>query len=175
MKCAMTAACRGLCLVAVLTTTFAAHSAAFGAGEQQTPAAAGQAGDIALQPNGELRGQIVNRQGRPVAMTQVAVIQNQKLVARAKADMTGRFAVAGLRPGVYEIHSAAGIKSVRLWAPQTAPPASQQAMLLISDGQTARAQFDYRAYRPAIRGAIAGGLVTGLTYWALDYNADDAS
>ena len=168
-------ACRGICFVVALSTTLATQSVVRGAPGHQALTRLGQAGDVSLHENGELRGQVLDQQGRPLALTKVAILQRQELVGYAKTDITGRFVVRNLQPGVYQIQSAAGIKSVRLWAPRTAPPAAQQAVLLVSEGPATRAQIDTRRYGPAIRGAIAGGLLTGLTFWALDYNKDDAS
>ena len=70
------------------------------------------------------------------------------------------------------VHAVGG-RSVRLWASQTAPPVAQQAVLIIADRDVVRGEIDMDKYGPAIRGAIAGGVITGLTFWALDHN--DAS
>ena len=166
---------RGICLLVALSTTLVSHSSVLGAPGQPANSKFRRSADVSLQANGELRGQVLDQQGRPQALTKVAILQNQKLVGYAKTDVAGRFTVRGQKPGAYQIQSAAGVKSVRLWAPQTAPPASQHAILLVGEGPTARAQVDIQQYGPAIRGAVAGGLLTGLTYWALDYNSDDAS
>ncbi len=165
----------GSCLLAALVTMLAAHASANGATGEPVGSSFRPTADVSLHGNGELHGQILDPQGRPLALAEVAILQQQRLVGRARTDVTGRFAIGGLKPGAYQLQSAAGVQAVRIWASQTAPPAAKQAVLLVSDGQAARAQMNYRAYGPAIRGAIAGGLVTGLTYWAIDHNDDDAS
>ncbi|MDP6555959.1 MAG: carboxypeptidase-like regulatory domain-containing protein [Pirellulaceae bacterium] len=160
---------RGICLLVALSTALATQSTVFGAGlnaKTRSP----RTEDVSLQAGGELRGQILDQQGRPKALTKVVLLQNQQAVGYAKTDITGRFIIPGLKPGAYQIQSEIGSKSVRLWAPRTAPPVAQQAVLLVADSNTARAQIDTRVYGPAIRGAIAGGLLTGLTYWAFDQN-----
>ncbi len=160
---------RGTCMLVALSTLFAAQSAVFGA-DLNTKTKSHRADDIALKVDGKLRGQILDHQGRPSAFTKIVIVQRQQAVGHAKTDITGQFVLRGLKPGVYQIHSEVGSKSVRLWAPQTAPPAAQQAVLLVGDANTVRGQIDMQTYGPAIRGAIAGGLLTGLVYWAIDSN-----
>lgn len=167
---------RGICLALALSTAMAGQSVLAATG--QNVKAKSQTNDISLSANGELRGQVVDQQGRPQALTNVAVFQQQKVVAHTKTDVLGRFAIRGMKPGAYQIQSAVGGKSVRLWAAQTAPPVAQQAVLVVADKNVSRANLGGdvfgggggSTYGPAIRGAIAGGLVTGLTYWGLDYN-----
>ena len=160
---------RGICWLVALSTILASQSAVLGAGLNATTKSI-RTDDVSLQADGELRGHILDQQGRPKALTKVVLWQNQRVVGYAKTDITGRFIIRGLKPGAYQIQSEVGGKSVRLWTPQTAPPVAQQAVLLVAGSETARAQIDTAKYGPAIRGAIAGGLLTGLTYWAFDYN-----
>ncbi len=160
---------RGTCLLVALSTLLAAQSAVFGT-ELSANTKSLRADDVALQGAGELRGQILDHQGRPSALTKVVILQQQKVVGLAKTDITGQFVVRGLKPGAYQIQSAVGNKFVRLWAPRTAPPVAQQAVLLVGNTNTVRGQIDMQTYGPAIRGAIAGGLLTGLVYWAIDNN-----
>jgi hypothetical protein len=159
----------GVCLFVAFSTLLATQSTVFGA-DLNARTKSLRSVDIALHANGELRGQVLDQQGRPKALTKIVLIQNQRAVAFAKTDITGRFAINGLRPGAYQIQSEVGSKIMRLWAPQTAPPAAQQAVLLVGNSDTVRAQIDMQTYGPAIRGAIVGGLLTGLVYWAIDNN-----
>ena len=162
------------CLLVALSTILASQSAVFGAGLNATSKSP-RTDDVSLQAGGELRGQILDQQGRPKAFTKIVLWQNQQVVRNAKTDLTGRFIMRGLKPGAYQIQSEVASKSVRLWAPRTAPPVAQQAVLLVTGSETARAQIASGRYGPAIRGAIAGGVITGLTYWALDYNKKSGS
>jgi len=165
---------RGICLLTALSTVLAAHTAVLGATGPN--AKFPRTDDVSLQANGELRGQILDQQGRPQSQTKVVFLQNQKVMGYAKTDVTGQFVIRGLQPGAYQIQTEVGGKPVRLWAPQTAPPVAQQAVLLVADGDIARAKGDtIDKYGPAIRGAVAGGLLTGLTWWALDYNKSSGS
>lgn len=127
--------------------------------------------DVALQEGGVLRGQLVTSTGLPEKSARVVLLQNQELIAAAETSPEGHFAVSGLRPGVYQIETDRGGGAYRLWAPQTAPPSANQGVLLVTGDEVARGQhIDMDRYGPAIRGAIAGGLITGFTYWALDHN-----
>ena len=128
--------------------------------------------DAALHEGGTVYGQLVDEEGIPGKAVQVVVRHNQRVVAVAKTDARGRFAVSGLRGGVYEVQTTRGSEVYRLWAPNTAPPAAKRSILLVTGDTVVRGQIDMDRYGPAIRGAIAGGLVTGLTYWAIDYNPD---
>jgi hypothetical protein len=125
--------------------------------------------DAALQAGGTLYGQLVDAEGIPRKAAQVALRHDQRVIAVAKTDAQGRFAVSGLRGGIYQVETTFGSQTYRLWAPNTAPPAARESILLTS-GDIVRGQIDMDRYGPAIRGAIAGGLLTGLTYWAIDYN-----
>lgn len=160
---------RGTCFLAALSTLLATQSVVLGGG-LDAEAKSRRTNDIALKADGELRGQILDQQGRPKALTNVVLVRNQKAVGYAKTDITGRFVIRGLKPGAYQIHSEVGRKSVRLWAPQTAPPIALQAVLLVGNSDTVRGQIDMQTYAPAIRGAIAGGLLTGLVYYLVDNN-----
>jgi hypothetical protein len=126
--------------------------------------------DASLQDGGVLFGQLVDQQGIPRKAVQVVLRQGQHVVAATKTDSLGRFSISGLRAGVYQIETAQGEKVYRLWSPTTAPPAAQQNILMVTANDVVRGQIDLSTYGPAVRGAIAGGLITGLTYWALDHN-----
>lgn len=126
--------------------------------------------DVALQEGGVLNGQLLDQAGKPKAATPVVVAQKGKVVVIAKTDKQGRFSIRGMRGGVYELANEHGNGVYRLWAPETAPPAAKTGVLMVVNESVVRGQLDGADYGPAIRGAVAGGLLTGGTYWALDYN-----
>ncbi|MCG8450893.1 MAG: carboxypeptidase-like regulatory domain-containing protein [Pirellulales bacterium] len=105
---------------------------------QAAPVAAPR--DVALQNGGVLVGLIVDAQGVPVAKSPVSVRLAGKEAARGVTDQAGRFAVANLKGGVYELTTAGHVGVYRLWAPRTAPPASQQGLMLVSQPDLVRAQ-----------------------------------
>lgn len=109
--------------------------------------------DVALQENGVVLGQVVDAQGIAVAMAPVAISSGGKEIARTQTDSTGKFSVSGLKGGVYQV-AAAGQQGVyRLWAPRTAPPAAQQGLMVVSQGNLVRAQ------------SVPGGHFQGIMSW----------
>ena len=92
--------------------------------------------DVALAAGGVLHGQVLDPQGQPQGKLAVRLVQKNEIVATATTDAQGKFAVADLRGGVYEVHAGASAGVYRLWAANTAPPVAQSSALLV-DGQTA--------------------------------------
>ena len=82
--------------------------------------------DIALADGGVLHGQVVDLQGGRVANVPVSVKAQDREVARAITTAEGRFAVQGLRGGVYQVAAGEGQGVYRLWAANTAPPSAQK-------------------------------------------------
>lgn len=134
----------------------------------------GVTSDIALQNDGVLRGQFVNKAGVAKANETVVIAQKGKAIAVGKTDKQGRIAAHGMRPGLYKIETAKTSGVYRLWAPGTAPPKAKSAFLVVEDESVVRGQDPtfLEEYGPAIRGAAAGGAAgAGLT-WLLDENPD---
>jgi Carboxypeptidase regulatory-like domain len=96
--------------------------------------------DVALSSGGVFSGQVVDAEGRSQAGSSVMVCQQQQVVATATTDQQGQFSIRGLQGGVYQVVAGQGMKSFRLWAPDTAPPGAQQSALLVADGQSVRGQ-----------------------------------
>lgn len=97
--------------------------------------------DIALQPGGVLNGQVLNEQAVAQGQAQIAVVYQGKPLTVTETDKEGRFLLAGLEPGVYELHLAQGGGAFRVWAPRTAPPAADQGILLVQDSRVVRGIF----------------------------------
>ena len=96
--------------------------------------------DVALHQGGKLVGQMLNAQGTAIAGATVSVTTAGKEVARVQTDVAGKFQVAGLKGGVHQVATAGQQDVYRLWAPQTAPPAAQQGLMLVSSTDTVRGQ-----------------------------------
>lgn len=94
--------------------------------------------DVALQPGGILTGQVLNEQAVARAQSKIAVVHKGKPVTVTETDQAGRFVLTGLKPGVYELHLAEGGGAYRVWAPNTAPPAAEQGVLLVEDSRVVR-------------------------------------
>ena len=100
--------------------------------------------DVALAQGGMLRGQLVDPNGQSLGLTEVKLVQNNRIVAATHTDAQGTFQLDGLRGGVYQVHTDLPVGVFRLWAPQTAPPAAQASVLVIDGNQTIRGQKPLR-------------------------------
>lgn len=100
--------------------------------------------DVVLQEGGILTGQVLDAAGAPVAATPVAVVDQDRAVATALTGDDGRFAMTGVKAGVYQVATAKGVTVCRLWAPRTAPPSALPDALVVN-GET------------VVRGAMNGG------------------
>ncbi len=96
--------------------------------------------DVKLHEGGVLTGQVLNAQGAAVANSPVSVRSAGKEVVRVQTDQAGKFSIAGLQGGVHEVVTVESQGVYRLWAPHTAPPAAQQGLLLVSNGDLVRGQ-----------------------------------
>lgn len=145
---------------------------------QQTVLAAGAAvedssptiADLALQDGGVLNGHLISVQGNALANADVAVYQRGQRVATKKTAADGKFQIAGLRPGVYDVVAADTRKQYRAWAPGTAPPNAKLVARFIHPGAPPKVVFP-RAYRQrwlSPRGLQPGELLRfGLTAGAI--------
>jgi len=136
-----------------------------------------QVRDVALQSAGVLQGQVVDAQGAPQAKAQVAAVQNGKAVAVAQTDAAGRFTLASMSGGVYELQTASNTDVYRLWAPRTAPPAAQDSVLLVNDqnvvlGQHQQGALGWLANPWVLAGIVAAAIAIPL---AVANDDDDAS
>jgi hypothetical protein len=95
--------------------------------------------DVSLQAGGVLRGAVVDPNGKPVANTPVAIGQNGKLLHEIQTDAEGRFEVAGMSEGTYQIASEAKAQNYRLWQ-ASAPAQSKEGVIHVLPHGTARGQ-----------------------------------
>ncbi len=104
------------------------------------PSASPEPLDVSLEENGTLFGLVVDAQGRPLAQTAVTMRQANREVVRFATDREGRFMVAGLRGGTYEIATLRTAGLYRLWAAHTAPPSARPGVLIVDGGPQVRGQ-----------------------------------
>lgn len=104
--------------------------------------------DIGLE-QGVFAGRVVDHTGTPAKNAEVVVRQGSHEVAKTTTDANGRFAVKGLRGGVYEIASGKTVGTYRVWQSEVAPPAAKEQALLVLGENGTRGQF----------GAMGGGTV----------------
>jgi len=102
--------------------------------------------DVALADGGTFVGQVVDRQGVPLAGTAVVVRQNEQEVASTVSDANGQFRLSGLRGGLYQVTAGQGVAIYRLWAPNTAPPTAQTSALIVSGNELVRGQGDSHGF-----------------------------
>ena len=140
------------------------------AAELQGPATTvKRAPSIALHEGGVLYGQVVDAKNKPVANQQVRILSQGRLVIATKSNAEGRFGAQKMRGGIHTIELGGTSQSVRLWAPTTAPPSADQAVVIVAgEGPVVRGQEDdtnQRRRRLILLGLAGAGLA-----WALDNN-----
>jgi len=124
--------------------------------------------DVTLHPGGVLLGQAVDTQGGALMNTSVVLKSGSKEVARVQTDRAGKFAVQGLQGGVYEVDSVGQRSVYRLWAPNTAPPAAQKGVMLVSGNSFVRGQgcgCGVVDCGGACGAGVSGGTMQGIGAW----------
>lgn len=86
--------------------------------------------DVALDADDTLAGQLVDPQGQAISRAAV-VIQQGDHGRQLVTDEEGRFAVAGLRGGVYQVQTATTSGTYRCWTHSAAPPTATRSILLV--------------------------------------------
>jgi len=97
--------------------------------------------DVALRPGGVLVGQVMDPQGAARAGTAVSIWQNEREVVSTQTDANGIFAAQGLRGGMYQVLTPEGQAACRFWAPDTAPPAAADAVVVVTGQELVRGQM----------------------------------
>ena len=122
----------------------AAPQCALHAGEK--PAAAKKkptVADVSLTDQGALSGAVVSETGKPVDGAIVTLTKEGKPVAKTTTNAQGKFALASVKSGSYELKAGHTTRLVRLWNSDVAPPASAEKATLVMDSTTVRAQDGY--------------------------------
>ena len=99
--------------------------------------------DIALAKDGVIRGRVLKVDGTPIDGARVHLKQKEKIVAALVADKEGRFAVKGLKSGLYQIDAPTGSGLYRFWTKETAPPSAKPQALLVAKAPVVRGQYGY--------------------------------
>lgn len=120
-----------LACLGILVPASALEPATAAIDSRQTPPVV----DVMLDDGGALQGQVVDVQGKPLAQSVLSIRQADREVATAVSDPSGRFRVAGLRGGMYQIVAGEATHVYRLWAPRTAPPSAQPGAFVVVGGQ----------------------------------------
>ena len=121
--------------------------------------------DVALEPGGILRGQVVQPDGTPVTGARVTLRSANQTVAATSTNERGEFVVSGLRGGVYQIVLGDMQRTIRAWSANTAPATARSGVLLVRSVSVVRGQaggvFSGILGSPlAMAGVMAAAMVT---------------
>ncbi|MEK6247530.1 MAG: carboxypeptidase-like regulatory domain-containing protein [Planctomycetales bacterium] len=136
--------------------------------------------DIELADGGVLKGQIVNPAGTATAEQTIVIHSAGQMVAGTTSASDGTFTIHGLKGGTYQIVTGKHQFPCRLWARGSAPPLSQQSILLVTHQAQVRGQFpNFNPVVPSINpmapwATAAGILILGGIGWGIYEIADDS-
>lgn len=158
--------CVGMATVGILLPN---TGAVIGAEKQVAAKPATSIVDVSLIDGGVLQGQVVSPQGQVVTNAPIVLQQGNQEVAKATTDKDGRFALKGVKGGVYVVSTNGAVGVVRAWTPRTAPPSSVNGLLLVPGDTTARAQLGPR--NGGLGAIVMLGLVGTVLAVSLDHNS----
>lgn len=163
--------CSALGALALSLTLLTAPTSA----AEPTPSPAPQlVRDVALGPDGILRGRVFAPSTRPL-WVRIEPAGGPRNAGATVAVDQGRFAVAGLRRGMYHVSLGGGPASVaqvyRVWEAGIAPPAAAAEMILVA-GPPAVVRGQRPVTMPAVSlkqaalysGIVAGAVATPIIY-----------
>jgi hypothetical protein len=96
--------------------------------------------DVKLQEGVVLVGFAVDDQGAPMAGIPVSLRSNGQELAVGVTNPDGIFAFRGVHQGIYQVASGKSVGTFRVWTVETAPPAAQQAALVVVTDGVVRGQ-----------------------------------
>ena len=96
--------------------------------------------DVELTIDRSMVGQLVNHNGIGIASAPVEIWQKAQLIQTSMTDEEGRYRLASLDGGTYEINFGDRIQPARCWTSGTAPPNSIASLRSIADEEVVRAQ-----------------------------------
>lgn len=99
------------------------------------------ASDVALSPDGTLRGQVLSPQGRGLPGVHVAVSAGARDLGSTVTNTEGRFELRNLKGGVLTLTAAQSRTTVRAWTNKAAPPAANNDVLLVAGQSQALGQW----------------------------------
>lgn len=96
--------------------------------------------DVSLGGASEIHGQLVDKNGAPLANRVVVAVHTDKSSLQTVSDANGLFRLRDAKPGLYQIASERSYQLCRCWADGTAPPSSSKQLLMVEGDQTIRGQ-----------------------------------
>ncbi|HJN10699.1 MAG TPA: carboxypeptidase-like regulatory domain-containing protein [Pirellulaceae bacterium] len=112
--------------------------------------------DVTLGLTGELRGQLVDKNGVRLPNRIVVAVHADKSSLQSVSNANGQFHFPKARPGVYQVASQRSYQLCRCWAANTAPPAASKQLLMVEGDQTIRGQ---RPIGELLSGPVLIGLI----------------
>lgn len=110
-------------------------------GADKRPVKQARFADVQLQKDGLLLGFVLDDQGNPLEKAIVKVTHKDRVIATAKTNQRGAYAIQGLRGGVHVVDVADTQSHFRFWTERTAPPAATKSALTVTQGKVVRAQW----------------------------------
>ena len=89
--------------------------------------------DVALATGHTLAGRVVDTQGQPRAAAVVTLVRGRRVIAHARTDRSGRYALTNLAGGLYQLKVDDTLQLVRAWEAGTAPGLSQSSVEVVAD------------------------------------------
>lgn len=112
-----------------------------GAEERPTPSASQPpVSDIRLDPQGRLRGQLVDVRGEPVADEKLELHGGGRMVGCTTSRADGQFDFERLPAGVYQVRFGSYAVACRAWTAEAAPPVAKGRLIVLSEPVTVRGQ-----------------------------------
>ncbi len=133
-----------------------------------------RADDVRLDSAGVLHGVVVNPQAAPVEGVIVALRAAGQKPVLARTDSHGRFAIAGLRGGVYQLATSRTQKLLRVWPPHAAPPGATPQTTLVWEGEVVRGQLPLESFFASDAFIVAGMVAAMIAIPIAVHNSNDS-
>jgi hypothetical protein len=135
--------------------------------------------DVALHQDGLLLGQVLSKDGTPVAGVPVTISRENRVLGTATTNEKGIFAFRGLKGGVYQLTSANGVVAYRVWQSQTAPPGASPAAIVVAGEDAVRGQLGCGCVgmflsRPLVIAGVIGAAIAVPLAIALSEDEEEA-
>ncbi len=143
-------------------------------GAERPLSSAAMASDVALSPDGTLRGQVLSPQGQGLAGVHVSVSAGTRDLGSTVTGTDGRFEVRGLKGGVLLLTAGATQTIVRAWTATAAPPAARSGVLVVA-GQSQTLGQSWSGFKKVATNpwVIAGVVAAAVAIPVAIHNSND--
>ncbi len=133
--------------------------------------------DVALTPEGTLRGVVLDSGGAPQPGVLVVLSSSDAVRQQSVTQSEGAYAFPHLKTGVYELATGGNLQQVRLWSAENAPPGATVSLPLRAKSPVVRGQWGGPGPGAiadmVILGVGAAGLGFGLAAWDKAQDLED--